>query len=274
MLSAVLIALLAPGPEPATPPKRPAPRVQPEAPGEAMLREAKSLRYGQRFYEAATLYRRYLAEHPSASRAWEARFWLGATLEQDQRWDEAAAAYTDFLARHPDQGLLGKEARLNRVRCWGIRQGQHPEATPGLVSALADPLPEIRVAAALQLAKTGDRRGVDILQQGLGMSSYADACSMALIQLGVRPQPASGAAAPRFVVIRIQEAGKKDPITIRLAATLARSVENYLSDAQVAQAQKRGIHLDHLTDKALELPKGSVLLSVEDGKSKVTVTVE
>ena len=34
------------------------------------------------------------------------------------------------------------------------------------------------------------------------------------------------------------------------------------------------VHLDHLTDRALELPKGSILLSVEDGKSKVTVTVE
>lgn len=274
MLSFALLALLAPGPEPAAPPRRPASKPQAEAPGEALLREAKSLRYGQRFYEAAAAYRRFLAEYPGSSKTWEARFWLAATLEQDQRWDEAAAAYTEFLARHPDQGLLGKEARLNRVRCWGIRQGQHPEATPGLVSALADPIPEIRVAAALQLAKTGDRRGVDILQQGLGMSSHADACSLALIQLGVKPQPVAGAPAPRYVVIRIQEAGKKDAITIRLAATLARAVENYLSDAQVAQAQKRGIHLDHLTDKALELPKGSVLLSVDDGKSKVTVTVE
>ena len=61
--------------------------------------------------------------------------------------------------------------------------------------------PTKRVAAALQLAKTGDRRGLDILQQGLGISASADACSLALIQLGVKPQATAtpGAAAPRFL---------------------------------------------------------------------------
>lgn len=255
------------------PPRRPASPVLPQVPGEALLREAKALRYGQRFYEAAERYRRFQAEHPQSARLWEARFWLAATLEQDQRWDEAAAAYSAFLQAHPDQGMLVREAKLNRVRCWGIRQGQSPEAAPGLVAALGDEVPEVRVFAALQLAKRGDRRGVDALQAGLALPAYADAASLALIQLGVKPQAASPAQA-RFLVIRIQEAGKKESVTIRLAASLARAVENYLSDDQLQQARRKGVPLDHLTDRALELPKGSILLSVEDGKSKVTVTVE
>lgn len=256
------------------PPRRPAPPALPEAPGEALLREAKALRYGQRFFEAADRYRRFLADHPDSSRAWEARFWLAATLEQDQRWDEAAAAYTAFLQAHPDQGMLAREAKLNRVRCWGIRQGQQPEATPGLVAALGDDIPEVRVFAALQLAKRGDRRGVDALQTGLALPAYADAASLALIQLGLKPQADATTTQARFLVIRIQEAGQKEAVTIRLAAGLARAVENYLSDDQIQQARRKGIPLDRLTDRALELPKGSVLLSVEDGKSKVTVTVE
>lgn len=255
------------------PPRRPAPPALPEAPGEPLLREAKALRYGQRFFEAADRYRRFLAEHPDSVRLWEARFWLAATLEQDQRWDEAAAAYSAFLQAHPDQGMLVREAKLNRVRCWGIRQGQQPEATPGLVAALADEVPEVRVFAALQLAKRGDRRSVDALQAGLALPAYADAASLALIQLGVKPQGAAPAQA-RFLVIRIQEAGKKEAVTLRLAASLARAVENYLSDDQLQQARRKGIPLERLTDRALELPKGSVLLSVDDGKSKVTVTVE
>lgn len=244
-----------------------------ETPGNAVLREARSLRYAQRFYEAAALYRRFLAEHPTSSLSTEARFWLAATLEQDQRWDEAATAYSDFLAKHPDERMLGKEAQLNRIRCWGIRQGQNPSATPGLVAALVDALPEIQVAAALQLAKTHDRRALDALQKGLSIPAYADACSLALIDLGVKPTPAATQAS-RFLVMRIHEKGKGDPVTIRLAIGLARVMENYLSDEQIRQARTKGIELGNLSDRAAAMPKGSVLFSVEDRKSSITVTVE
>jgi len=271
MLLSVLLALAPP-----SPPKKPLPPPAPtakEAPGSVLLRDAKSLRYAQRFFEAAALYRRYLNENPTADRSTEARFWLAATLEQDQRWDEAATAYSDFLARHPDERMLGKEARLNRVRCWGIRQGQAPGATPGLVAGLADEVPEVRVAAALQLAKTRDRRAIDALQKGLGMPAYADACSFALIDLGVKPAPVA-AQASRFLVMRIREKGKAEPVTIRLTLGLARALENYLTDEQIRQARGKGIELGNLSDRAAELPKGSLLFSVEDKKSSITVTVE
>ncbi len=271
MLLSVLLALapLHPTLEPLVIPER----MVKESPGRALLREAKSLRYAQRFFEAAALYRRYLAENPSSDQSTEARFWLAATLEQDQRWDEAADAYTEFLARHPDERMLGKEARLNRVRCWGIRQGQAPKASPGLVAALADEVPEVRVASALQLAKTRDPRAIDSLQKGLGMPAYADACSLALIGLGVKPAPVS-TQANRFLVMRIREKGKAEPVTIRLSLGLARALENYLSDEQLRQARTKGIELGNLSDHAASLPRGSVLFSVEDGKSNVTVTVE
>ena len=245
----------------------------PQSAGDALLREAKTLRYAQRWFEAAALYRRFLAACPKSSRVPEARFWLAATLEQDQRWDEAAIAYTDFLARHPDERMLGKEAKLNRVRCWGIRQGQSPAATPGLLGALGDETPEIRVAAALQLARTRNPRAVDSLKIGLGMPAYADACSLALIGLGVKPVPAPSTA-NQFLVMRIREKGKGEPVTIRLALGLARALENYLTDEQIRQARTKGIELWNLSDRAASLPKGSVLFSVEDGKSNVTVTVE
>jgi len=255
--------------DPAKPPRM----VAKEAPGDGLLREAKGLRYGQRFFEAAALYRRYLSEFEGSGRASEARFWLAATLEQDQRWDEAAAAYTDFLTRHPDERMLGKEARLNRLRCWGIRQGQAPGATPGLVAALTDEIPEIQIAAALQLAKTRDSRAIETLQKGLALPTQAEACRLALMSLGAKPQP-QAPSANRFLVMRIREKGKKDPVTIRLALSLARAMENYLSDEQIAQARRKGIELGNLSDRAASLPKGSLLFSVEDGKSDITVTVE
>jgi len=241
--------------------------------GEGLLREAKNLRYSGRWFEAAVCYRRFLAEYGGSTRVPEARFWLAATLESDQRWDEAAAAYSEFLDRHPDQRQLGKEAKLNRIRCWGIRQGQAPQATPGLAAALGDPVAEIRVAAALQLAKAGDARSVPVLRQGLELPGSADACSLALLNLGVKP---AAVASPkgRFLVIRIREAGKTDTITIRLALSLARAVVNYLSDAQIREARAKGVDLEGLTDQAANLPKGSVLLSVDDKKSSVEVTVE
>jgi len=244
-----------------------------EAPGDALLREAKGLRYAQRFFESAALYRRYLSQFPASGRASEARFWLAATLEQDQRWDEAAAAYTDFLTQHPDERLLGKEARLNRVRCWGIRQGQTPEATPGLLAALRDEATEVQMAAALQLAKTGDRRAIETLQEGLGIPTQAEACRLALVGLGAKPQPLASSA-NRFLVMRIREKNKKEPVTIRLALSLARAMENYLSDEQIRQARRKGVELSNLSDRAADLPKGSLLFSVEDGKSDITVTVE
>jgi hypothetical protein len=244
-----------------------------EAPGDALLREAKSLRYGQRFFEAAEVYRKYLNQFPGAGRSAEARFWLAATLEQDQRWDEAAAAYTEFLVKHPDERMLGKEARLNRVRCWGIRQGQAPGATPGLLAALLDEVPEVQVAAALQLAKANDKRAVDALQKGLGMPAYADACSLALVSLNVKPRP-QPAHLSRFLVMKIREKGKPDPVTIRLSLGLARAMENYLSDEQIRQARSKGVELGNLSDRAAALPTGSVLFSVEDRKSSITVTVE
>lgn len=252
----------------------PRPSLTAESPELARLREAKALRYAQRYYEAAHAYRRFLADFPNSARTPEARFWLAASLEQDQRWDEAAAAYTDFLEEHPDQRLLGKEARLNRLRCWGIRQGQSPSATPGLLAALQDDLPEAQVVAALQLAKVGDRRGVSALQRGLTMPAYADAATLALNALNVKPAPPSDSPQGRFLVLRIQEAGKKDPITIRLALGLARVVENYLSSEQIRLARSRGVPLENLTQRALDAPKGTLLLSVDDGKSHVAVTVE
>jgi len=241
--------------------------------GDALLREAKACRYAQQWFDAANRYRNFLATYPASPRVPEARFWLAATLESDQRWDEAADAYTTFLACHPEQRLLGKEARLNRVRCWGMRQGQSPQATPGLVAALADPSVDVQVAAALQLAKTGDARAREGLRKGLALPSCADACSLALISMGVKPGPVTPAQA-RFLVIRIKEAGKPDTVTIRLALALARALGNYLTDAQIRQARDKGFDLDGITEQAASLPKGSVLLSVDDGKSSVQVTVE
>jgi hypothetical protein len=63
-------------------------------------------------------------------------------------------------------------------------------------------------------------------------------------------------------------------VTIRLALVLARVVGNYLSDAQLRQARAKGVDVSRLTDQAAALPKGSVLLSVEDPKSSITITVE
>ena len=247
--------------------------VRADASPDGLLREAKALRYAQRWFEAAAAYRKVLAAYPDSARAPEARFWLAASLEADQRWDEAAEAYTEFLALHPDQRLLGREARLNRIRCWGVRQGMAPKATPGLVGALGDPAVDVQVAAALQLAKVRDARAVEGLRKGLALPSSADACSLALIAMGVKPVPVARTQA-RFLVIRIKEAGKPDTVTIRLALALARAVGNYLSDAQIRQARQKGIDLEGITEQAAAMPKGSVLLSVDDGKSNVQVTVE
>ena len=239
----------------------------------ALLRQAKNLRYAQRWFEAAQAYRRFLAENPESGKVPEARFWLAATLESDQRWDEAAEAYTVFLAAHPDQRLLGREARLNRIRCWGLRQGPSREATQGLQAALKDPSLDIQVAAALQLAKVADRQAVETLKRGLALPSAAPACGIALIAMGVKPaQPAASQA--RFLAIQVREAGKPDTVTIRLALSLAQALGNYLSDDQLHQAQAKGIDLGTLGARAASLPKGSVLLSVDDRQSSVTVTVE
>ncbi len=245
-----------------------------EAPAQdARYQEARSLRMAGRFYEAAALYRRYIQENPRSGRLPEARFWLASTLEQDQRWDEAAAAYGEFLRLHPDQRLLGKEARLNRIRCWGIRQGQNPDATPGLVAALGDEAQEVRIVSALQLAKARDARAVPALQQGLAQPKQADACRLALESMGVEPKAPPQAPA-RFLVIRIQEKGKSDPVVIRVAAGLARAVGGYLSDEQLVQAKKKGVDLDGLMDQIVNAPKGTVLFSVEDKASTISVTVE
>jgi hypothetical protein len=257
-----------PAPEPS-----PAPVAQKESPADALLREAKNLRYAQRWWEAVETYRKFIQAYPTSPRIPDARFWLAATLESNQQWDEAADAYTEFLTLHLDQRMLGREARLNRVRCWGWRQGQSPKATPGLLEALKDPAQEVQVAAALQLAKTGDPRAVEALKKGLDVPSCSDACSIALINLNIKPK-AEPSHQGRFLVIRIQEAGKPDTVTIRLALTLARAVTNYLSDAQIREARAKGIDLASLNDQALNMPKGSVLFSVEDGKSTVRVTVE
>ncbi|HJW09738.1 MAG TPA: HEAT repeat domain-containing protein [Holophagaceae bacterium] len=240
---------------------------------EALFREAKELRYAQRWFEAAAVYRKLIQAFPASSRVPEARYWLAATLEQDQRWDEATAAYSDFLAKHPDQRLLGKEARLNRVRCWGLRQWDSPAATEGLATALGDDREEVRLAAALQLSKRKDPRAVPILQEGLGLAGNSESCRLALVAMGVTPKTPANAP-PRFLVVHIQEKGKKDTLTVRVSCALARAVTSYLSDAQLRQAQAKGIHLDTLMDQALSAPKGSELFSLDDTESKVTVTVE
>lgn len=245
-----------------------------EAPSaDGRYQEARNLRMAGRFYEAAAAYRRFIQENPKSGRLPEARFWLASTLEQDQRWDEAASAYGEFLRLHPDQRLLGKEARLNRIRCWGIRQGQNSEATPGLIAALEDEAPEVRVVSALQLAKARDRRAVATLQQGLSQAKQAEACRLALESMGVEPKAPPQAPA-RFLVIRIQEKGKPDPVVIRVAAGLARAVGGYLSDEQLMQAKKKGVDLDGLIDQIVNAPKGTILFSVEDKASSVSVTVE
>ncbi len=240
---------------------------------ESLFRAAKELRYGQRWFEAAGVYRALIAQYPKSSRVPEARYWLAATLEQDRRWDEAAAAYTDFLGKHPDQRLLGKEARLNRVRCWGIRQWDNPAAAESLAQALGDDITEVRIAAALQLAKRRDGRAVPILQEGLGLPENSEACRLALVGMGVTPKAPEGAP-PRFLVIRIQEKDKKDTLTVRVSCALAKAVTSYLSDAQLREAQAKGIRLDKLMEQALAAPKGSELFTLDDAHSKVTVTVE
>jgi tetratricopeptide (TPR) repeat protein len=273
-LTPLLLAFALLGNAGAAPEPAPAAAVR-ESAGDGLLREARSLRYAQRWFEAAARYRKFLADNPGSPRVPEARFWLAATLESDQRWDEAIDAYTDFLDRHPDQRLLGKEARLNRVRCWGVRQFGSQKAVEGLRAALVDPTVDVQVAAALQLSKAGNPLCVEALRKGLDMPGTADACSMALISLGVKPQaPHASQQANRFLVIRIREAGKPDTVTIRLALALARATVNYLSDAQVRQARAKGIDLEGITEQALSAPKGSVLFSVDDTKSTIEVTVE
>ena len=245
-----------------------------EGPADVLFRQAKNLRYGQRWYEAAALYRQILGEHPTYSRLPEARFWLASTLESDQRWDSAIDAYTEFLGLHPDQKMLGREAKLNRIHCWGLRQGQNPQATPGLIAALDDPSEEVQVAAALQLSKKGDRRSVDALQKGLRTTSCSEPCRLALLAMGVEPKSAVSSSNGRFLVLRIQEKGKPDIVTIRLAMGLAKAVAGYLSDAQIQQARHKGIDPDRLMDIALNAPKGTILLSVDDKESSITILTE
>ncbi len=245
-----------------------------ESPADLDFRQAKNLRYGQRWFEAAALYRQILREHPTYSRLPEVRFWLASTLESDQRWDSAADTYTEFLGLHPDQKILGREAKLNRIHCWGLRQGQSPQATPGLISALGDPSEEVQVAAALQLSKKGDRRAVDALQKGLRTASYSESCRLALLGMGLEPNSAVPTSNGRFLVLRIQEKGKPDVVTIRLAMGLAKAVAGYLSDAQIQQARHKGIEPDRLMDMALNAPKGTVLLSVDDKDSSITILTE
>lgn len=251
----------------------PALTVAPESPADALFRAGRDLRYAQRWFEATQVYRTLLREFPGSSRAADARYWLASCLEQDQRWDDAAEAYTDFLGRHPDQRLLGKEARLNRVRCWGIRQWDSPVATAGLASALSDEREEVRIAAALQLAKRRDPRALPLLQAGLRLDGSSEACRLALLSMGVQPQ-AVGPAQGRFLVVRVQERAKAEALTIRLALGLARAVGGYLSDEQLRQAKRKGVDMERLMDQALNAPKGTELFSLDDGKSTVTVTVE
>ncbi len=242
--------------------------------GEDPVLEAKRLRYSGRWFEAATLYRRYLEAGPDGPRAAEARFWLADTLFQDQRWDEAAQAFTDFLLRHPDQRLFGKQARLNRIQCWGIRQGQNPGATPGLVEALADALPEVRVSAALQLARKGDRKAAPALQHGLGLPEYSEACRLALAGLGIQPDMQALPAQGRFLVLKIKGRERPDEVTIRIALGLARAVTSYMSEAQLAELRKKGVDTQNLVDLALSAPKGSELFSVQDKDSSIRLFVE
>ncbi|MDE3245692.1 MAG: HEAT repeat domain-containing protein [Acidobacteriota bacterium] len=245
-----------------------------EGPADLLFRRAKNLRYGQRWYEAAALYRQILRDYPAYSRLPEVRFWLASTLESDQRWDSAAEAYTEFLNLHPDQKMLGREAKLNRIHCWGLRQGQNPQATPGLVSALGDPSDELQVAAALQLSKTGDRRAVEALQKGLKLSSCSEPCRLALLGMGVEPKSEAPTLNGRFLVLRIQEKGKPDTVTIRLAMGLAKAVVGYLSDAQIKQAKHKGVDPERLMDIALNAPKGTILLSVDDKDSSITILTD
>ncbi len=245
----------------------------PEGPAEVLFRRARDLRYAQRWFEAAQAYRQLLHDFPDSSRAADARYWLASSLEQDQRWDEAAAAYSDFLQRDPDQRLLGKEARLNRVRCWGIRQWDSAAAQAGLVEALSDSLPDVRVAAALQLARRRDLRAVPVLQAGLEADASSEPCRLALLSMGVEPK-AAGPVQGRFLVVHIRQKGQRDVVTIRVALVLARAVGGYLSDAQLKEAHAKGIHMDRLMDQALTAPTGTELFSLDDGKSRVTVTVE
>ncbi|HJW73593.1 MAG TPA: tetratricopeptide repeat protein [Geothrix sp.] len=244
-----------------------------EAPADALYRHARDLRYGQKWYQAAQAYRLMIHDYPASSRVVDARYWLASCLEQDQRWDEASEAYTDFLMKHPDQRMFGKEARLNRVRCWGIRQWDNPGAEAGLVSELGGNLEEVRLAAALQLARRKDRRAIPVLQGALQGGPSAEACRLALVAMGVQPQT-QGPAQGRFLVVRIKERGKPDVVSIRLTLGLARAVGGYLSDEQLQQARKKGINLDGIMDEALNVPKGTELFSLDDGKSTVTVTVE
>jgi tetratricopeptide (TPR) repeat protein len=244
-----------------------------ENPAETLFRQARDLRYAQRWYQAAQAYRTLIREFPASSRTVDARYWLASSLEQDQRWDEAAEAYTDFLARHPDQRMLGKEAKLNRVRCWGIRQWDNPAAQVGLAAALSDEREEIRIAAALQLAKRRDARAVPVLQAGLRADVSSEACRLALQSMGVQPL-AAGPTQGRFLVIRVKERAKPEALTVRLTLGLARAVGGYLSDEQLRQARKQGVDMERLMDQALKAPKGTELFSLDDGKSTVTVTVE
>lgn len=245
-----------------------------EGPADLLFRQAKNLRYAQRWYEAAAVYRQILQEHPTYSRLPEVRFWLASTLESDQRWDSAAEAYTEFLSLHPDQKMLGREARLNRIHCWGLRQGQSPQATPGLIAALGDPLDEVQVAAALQLSKKGDRRAVEALQKGLKLAPCSEPCRLALLGMGMEPKSETSTLNGRFLVLRIQEKGKPDTVTIRLAMGLAKAVAGYLSDAQIQQARRKGVDPDRLLDVALNAPKGTILLSVDDKDSSITIATE
>lgn len=244
-----------------------------ESPADALYRHARELRYGQRWYEASQAYRMMIRDFPTSSRLVDARYWLASCLEQDQRWDEASEAYTDFLLKHPDQRMFGKEARLNRIRCWGIRQWDNPGAQAGLVSELGSDLQEVRIAAALQLARRKDPRAIPVLQGGLQDNPASEACRLALVAMGVQPQ-AQGPAQGRFLVLRIKERAKPDVVTIRLTLGLARAVGGYLSDEQLQQARKKGVNIEGIMDQALNAPKGTELFSLNDGKSTVTVTVE
>lgn len=134
--------------------------------------EAKKKCINQEWYEAITLFERFLEDFPESRNNDDARFWIAYSLEKiPGKQSEAFIAYSNLTSNQPESPWTDDAImhQINLAETF-IREGMD-QYREFLYENLESDIDEVKYRSAISLGRLGDKRALPVLE---GLRSHED----------------------------------------------------------------------------------------------------
>ncbi len=198
----------------------------------------------ERYEKALQAFRSIVDKNPNSDKADDAQYYIGYTLEEMGRYAEAIEAYETMLSNWPDS-LRAESARLHRNELLSQRPGGSPEIYEEVFQSSGSW--ELKRDTALALARQGDLRGANVLEETMRRGSSSrqlelvkilerkvqDPVARRILIIGLEPSRSSSV---KLLTLEALEPVARDPEVLR-------AIQNTVSERTSSSVSMKAIQV-------------------------------